>query len=132
GAPCEASESCLMTKSLARRVLETQAEHAVRQATEESSTADGTAATDGTQFEARDQAPPKEEKPKPEPKKRGRKPKGEREQWLKDKAEKGANLPLYEKKIEAQLDVRLAESRSEVPQDPTWRVTTNSQGKRVS
>ena len=37
-----------------------------------------------------DQAPPKEEKPKTEPKKRGRKPKAEREQWL------GAFLPESE------------------------------------
>src|SRR5699024_11466068 len=69
--------------------------------------------------------------PDPEPKERGRKSKGEREQWLKDKAEKEANLPLYEKKIEAQLDVPLAELRSEVPQDPKWVVKKNSEGKNV-
>ncbi len=39
-------------------------------------------------------------KPKAEPKKRGRKSKAEREQWLKEQAEKEANIPLYEKKIE--------------------------------
>ena len=61
---------------------------------------DDTVAIDATHFEARDQAPPKEENRKPAPKKRGRKSKEEREQWLKEQAEKEANLPLYEKKIE--------------------------------
>src|SRR5699024_12227965 len=79
----------------------------------------------------RDQAPPKEEKPKPEPKKRGRKSKEEREQWLREQAEWEANLPLYEKKIEAQLDVPLDELRAEVPQDPKWGVKKNSEGKNV-
>lgn len=49
----------------------------------------------------------------------------------KDKAEKEANFPLYEKKIEAQLDVSLAELRSEVPQDPKLGVKKNSEGKNV-
>src|SRR5699024_1506259 len=70
---------------------------------------DETIAIDATHFEARDQAPPKEDKPKPEPKKRGRKSKAKREQWLKEQAEKEANLPIYEKKIEAQLDISLTE-----------------------
>jgi transposase len=35
----------------------------------------------------RDQASPKEEKPKSVPKKRGRKSKAEKEQWLKEQAE---------------------------------------------
>lgn len=43
-------------------------------------------------FEARDQAPPKEKKPKDEPKKRGRKSKEEREQRLVEKAEQEDNL----------------------------------------
>src|SRR5699024_12800471 len=73
----------------------------------------------------------KKEKPESKPKKRGRKPKAERNQWLKEQAEKEANLPIYEKKIEAQLDVPLAELRSEVPQDPKWVVKKNSEGKNV-
>src|SRR5690625_6932292 len=84
---------------------------------------DDTVAIDATHFEARDQAPTKkEERPKPEPKKRGRKPKEEREQWLKEQVEKKANLPLYEKKIEAQLDASLFELRDGVPQDPKWGI----------
>src|SRR5699024_3435146 len=58
---------------------------------------DDTIAIDATHFEARDQAPPKEEKAKYEPKKRGRKSKQVREQWLTEQAAKEANKPLYEK-----------------------------------
>ncbi|SHH47945.1 transposase [Virgibacillus chiguensis] len=112
-------------------ILETEKENVVFQAIEEGFITDDTAATDACHFEARDQAPPKEEKSNPEPKKRGRKSKEEREQWLKDEAEKEANLPLYEKKIEEQLDALLAELRNEIPQDPKWGVKKNSEGKNV-
>lgn len=47
------------------------------------------------------------------------------------KAEREANKPLYEKKIEDQLDVPLAELRAKVPQDPKWGVKKNSEGKNV-
>src|SRR5699024_10465552 len=39
--------------------------------------------------------------------------------------------PIYEKKIEDQLDVSLDELRTEVPQDPKWGVKKNSEGKNV-
>src|SRR5690625_4055362 len=129
--PSEASYSRLITKLMESGILETEKENVVRQAIEEGFITDETTATDATHFEARDQAPPKEEKPKTKPKKRGRKPKEEREQWLKEQAEKEANMPLYEKKIEAQLDVPLAELRAEVPGDPKWGVKKNSEGKNV-
>lgn len=45
---------------------------------------DDTVVIDATHFEARDQAPTKEEKPMAEPKKSGRKSKEEREQWMQD------------------------------------------------
>src|SRR5690625_1722399 len=85
---------------------------------------DDTVAIDATHFEARDRAPSKEKKPKRKPKKRGRKPKAEREQWLKEQAEKEDNLSIYQKKIEDQLDVSLAELRTEIPQEPK-----NNEGK---
>jgi transposase len=129
--PSEASYSRLVTKLMECDILEKEKENMVYQAIEEGFITDDTAATDATHFEARDQAPPKEEKPKPEPKKRGRKTKEERDQWVKDQANKEANLPLYEKKIEAQLDVPLADLRSEVPVDPKWGVKKNSEGKNV-
>lgn len=129
--PSEASYSRLVTKLTASGILEQEQDEVVLQAIREGFITDDTVAIDATHFEARDQAPPREEKAKPEPKKRGRKLKEEREQWLKEQAEKEANLPLYEKKIEAQLDASLDELRNEVPQDPQWGIKKNAEGKNV-
>ncbi|MBP1970994.1 transposase [Virgibacillus natechei] len=130
--PSEASYSRLLTKLGELTVLEKAQEKVVLQAISEGFIMDDTVAIDATHFEARDQAPSKEGKPKPEPKKRGRKSKEEREQWLAEQAEYEANLPLYEKKIEAQLDVPLDELRAKVPQHPKWGVKKNSEGKNLA
>jgi len=129
--PSEYSYSRLVTKLEESNILEQELEKVVLQAIEEGFITDDTVAIDATHFEARDQAPQKEEKPKPEPKKRGRKSKEERDEWLKEQAEKEANLPLYEKKIEVQLDTPLDELRAEIPLDPKWGVKKNSEGKNV-
>lgn len=112
-------------------VLDEVKDKILDQALTEGFVTDDTVALDATHFEAKDQAPQKEEKPKTEPKKRGRKSKEEREQWLIEKAEREANLPLFEKKIEDQLDVPLDQLRSEIPQNPEWGVKKNSEGKNV-
>src|SRR5690625_4476696 len=127
--PSEASYSRLLTKLSESNVLDKVQEKLVLQAIKEGYLIDDTIAIDATHFESRDQAPPKQDKPKTEPKKRGRKPKAGREQWLKEKAEKEANLPIYEKKIEDQLGVPLDELRTKVPQHPKWGVKKNSEGK---
>jgi transposase len=129
--PSEAAYSRILTKLSDSKILEKEQEKVVLQAIAEGFITDDTVAIDATHFEARDQAPPKEDKPKAEPKKRGRKSKEEREQWLIEQAEKEANLPLFEKKIEAQLDAPLDKLRTEVPQDPKWGVKKNSEGKNV-
>ena len=129
--PSEASYSRLVTKLEESNILEQELERVVLQAIEEGFITDDTVTIDATHFEARDQAPQKEEKPKPEPKKRGRKSKEERDEWLKEQAEKEANLSLYEKKIEAQLDTPLDDLRSEIPLTPKWGVKKNSEGKNV-
>lgn len=129
--PSESSYSRLVTKLEETNILEKELEKVILQAIKEGYITDDTIAIDATHFEARDQAPPKEEKPKAEPKKRGRKPKEKRDEWLKEQAEKEANLPLYEKKIEAQLDASLDELRSEIPLNPKWGVKKNSEGKNV-
>lgn len=121
----------MLAKLEGSAVLEKEKMNVLLQAIDEGFINDDTVAIDATHFEARDQAPPKEEKPKPEPKKRWRKSKEERDQWLKEKAEKEANVPLYEKKIEAQLDATLDELRAEVPQEPKWGIKKNSEGKNV-
>lgn len=127
--PSEASYSRLLTKLSESNILEKVQEKLIIQAIAEGFIIDDTVAIDATHFEARDQAPPKEEKTKAKPKKRGRKSKQEREKWLREQAEKEANKPLYEKPIKAQLDVTLSELRAEVPQDPKWGVKKNSEGK---
>lgn len=129
--PSEASYSRLVTKLVDANVLEEVNETVVTQAISEGFITDDAVAIDATHFEARDQAPPKEEKPETGPKKRGRKSKAEREQWLAEQAEREANQPLFEKKIEAQLDVPLDELRTHIPQVPKWGVKKNSEGKNV-
>lgn len=129
--PSETAYSRLITIISDSNVLEEVQESLLCQAITEGFITDDTVAIDATHFEARDQAPPKENKPKTEPKKRGRKSKEEREQWLIEKAEREANLPIYQKKIEDQLDVPLNKLRADIPQDPQWGVKKNSEGKNV-
>lgn len=129
--PSEASYSRLLTKLSETDVLEKVQETIILSAISEGFIADDTVAIDATHFEARDKAPAKKEKPKVEPKKRGRKKKEEREQWLAEEAERQANLPIYEKKIEDQLDISLDQLRTEIPQNPKWGVKKNSEGQNV-
>ncbi|CEI82128.1 Transposase DDE domain protein [Oceanobacillus oncorhynchi] len=128
--PSEAAYSRLVTKLSESDILEKSFESVTLAAVTEGFIVDEVIAIDATHFEARDKAPAKkEEKSETTPKKRGRKSKEEREQYLKDQAEKEANLPLYEKKIEAQLDVPLDILRAEVPIAPKWGVKKNADGK---
>ena len=129
--PSEASYSRFIDNFAKTNVLERAQERVILQAIDEGFIMDDTIAIDATHFEARDQAPAKVEQEKPTPKKRERKSNAEREQWLKEKAETEANLPLYEKKIEAQLPATLLELRQEVPKAPQWGVKKNSDGKNV-
>ena len=129
--PSEAAYSRMITVLCESDVLENVQGTLLHQAISEGFVEDDTVAIDATHVLAKDAAPPKEEQPKSEPKKRGRKSKEEREQWLIEKAEQEANLPLYDKKIEEQLDIPLDELRAEIPQDPQWGIKKNSQGKNV-
>jgi transposase len=129
--PSEAAYSRLISKLEESNILEKAQEIVVLHACSEGFISDDAVAIDATHFEARDQAPPKEDKPEVKKKRRGRKSKAEREQWLIEQAEHEANLPLFKKKIEAQLDVPLNNLRKEVPQNPEWGVKKNSEGKNV-
>lgn len=130
--PSEAAYSRLLTKLSESNVLETVQETVVNQAINEGFIIDDTVAIDATHFEARDRAPTKKvEKIKSTPKKRGRKSKKEREQWLKEQAKIEAKLPLYKRKIEVQLDASLDALRTEIPQDPEWGIKKNSEGRNV-
>lgn len=129
--PSEAAYSRMVTILSESNVLEKVQGTLLHQAISEGFISDDTVAIDATHFLAKDGAPPKEEQPKSEPKKRGRKSKEEYEKWLIEKAELEANLPLFDKKIEDQLDIPLADLRAEIPQDPQWGVKKNSEGKNV-
>lgn len=129
--PSEASYSRMITLISESNALEIVQERTLFLAISEGYVSDETVAIDATHVEARDRAPVKKENVEKEPKKRGRKKKEEREQWLLEKAEEESNLPLYEKTIAAQLDVPLSELRSLVPILPEWGVKKNSDGKNV-
>ncbi|MBD8004864.1 transposase [Bacillus norwichensis] len=88
-------------------------------------------AVDASHFEARDRAQASEKKEKPEPKKRGRKPKAEREQWLKEKQDQEDALPIYEKEMIHQLPESVETLFKEAPIDPKWGVKKNSDGKNI-
>lgn len=92
-------------------------------------------AIDATHIEARDRKPAKKKETgipvEQTPKKRGRKPKTEREKWLKEQQELEENHPLFEKKIEAQLPYSFSELEQQIPQNPQWGIKKNSEGKNV-
>ena len=88
-------------------------------------------AIDATHFEARDRAQASEKKEKPAPKKRGRKPKAEREQWLKEKQAEEKVRPIYEKEIVHQLSESVETLFKEAPIDPKWGIKKNSDGKNT-
>src|SRR5690625_3557450 len=77
--PSEASYSRLLTKLTESNVLVEVQDRLIQQAIKDGFIIDDTVAIDATHFEARDQAPRKKKKLKIKPKKRGRKPKAERE-----------------------------------------------------
>lgn len=129
--PSKASYSRMITLISESNSLEIVQERTIFLAMSEGFVSDETVAIDATHVEARDRAPVKKENMEKEPKKRGRKKKDEREQWLLGKAEEESNLPLYDKTIAAQLDVPLSELRSSVPILPEWGVKKNSDGKNV-
>src|SRR5690625_208237 len=107
--PSEASYLRLITKLDEAKILEGEQEKVILQAIEEGYSIDETVAIDATDSKSHHQQAPKEEKPIPDTKKRGRKIKDERKQWLKEQTKNEANLPLYENKIEAQLDISVVE-----------------------
>ncbi|MHA6261264.1 transposase [Sporosarcina sp. CAU 1771] len=86
---------------------------------------------DATHFEARDRAKAAEKEEKPAPKKRGRKPKAEREQWLKDRKTVEDARPIYEKEIVHQLSESAETLYKEAPIHPRWGIKKNSNGKNT-
>lgn len=132
--PSEASYSRMITKIQETNALEDVDSHILMDAINENFIVDSNIAIDGTHFEARDQASRKKEESKSpnKPKKRGRKTKQEREQWLKEKEAEEASLPIYKKKIEDQLDVSYDVLYDQIPLDPNWGKKKNSESKNFA
>ncbi|MCC5468747.1 transposase, partial [Pelosinus baikalensis] len=121
----------LIEKLSKSNVLEQEKELILFQAISEGFVSDDSVAIDASHFEARDKATASEKKEKPEPQKRGRKKKEEQASYDQQKLEEEENKALYEKKIEAQLEVSLEELRSEMPIEPAWGIKKNSEGKNT-
>ncbi len=129
--PSASSYSRLACKISQSHALEEIQRQLLNQAMVEGFITDDTVAIDATHIEARDQAPAKQEKGKAEPKKRGRKPKFEREAWLEQKQEEEKQKPIFKKEIAAQLSETFHVLRDEMPLDPQWGIKKNSDGKNV-
>ena len=133
--PSEASYSRMMKKIKDSSALDLIQNELVSQAFHEGFIDAEVIAMDATHIEARDRKPEtkKEEAPPVEqpPKKRGRKPKAEREKWLKEQQEIEENRPIFEKKVEAQLSYSFEELEKQIPLSPEWGIKKNSEGKNV-
>lgn len=129
--PSEASYSRMITLISESDVIARIHDELILLAIREEHITEENIAIDATHFEARDRAKGSKQKEKQPPKKRGRKPKAEREQWLKEKEAEEEALPIYEKKIVDQLSESVETLFTEAPLAPTWGVKKNSDGKNV-
>jgi transposase len=133
--PSEASFSRLIRKIKTSNVLDEINQALLSQAIDEGFIDGEHIAIDATHVEARDQAPQKKEskaeQPIKESKKRGRKKKEAYEAWKKEQEEIENSLPLFEKKIEKQLDYTFHELQSDMPNVPQWGIKKNSENKNV-
>lgn len=133
--PSEASYCRMIKKIQDSSALTKSQNDLVHQAFEEEFIdANCVAAIDATHIEARDRKPEKKKEDNPveqTPKKRGRKPKAEREKWLQEQRELEENRPIFEKKIEDQLPYSFTELEQQIPLDPQWGIKKNSEGKNV-
>ncbi|MBB5174426.1 transposase [Texcoconibacillus texcoconensis] len=131
--PSESAFSRMISKIKESNVLQSINTQILTDAIDEGCISDTNIAIDAGHFEARDQASSNKEEreQKSVPKKRGRKPKIEQEQWLKEQQELQDSLPIFEKKIEDQLEVPYNELRDQMPIAPKWGVKKNSEGKNA-
>lgn len=133
--PSESSYTRMIQKIHGSSALGIIQDELVSQAFQEGFIEGDVVAIDATHIEARDRKPEKkkdeEVSAKQSPKKRGRKPKAEREKWLKEQQELEENRPLFEKKIEAQLPLDFKSIEKQIPQGPQWGIKKNSEGKNV-
>ena len=129
--PSEASYSRMITVISESDVIAQVHDGLILLAIDEGHISEENIAIDATHFEARDSAKASEKKEKSAPKKRGRKPKAEREQWLKEKHAEEEALTIYEKAIVHQLSESVESLFKEAPLDPKWGIKKNSDGKNI-
>ena len=128
--PSEASYSCMVDVISQSEVFDKMQDALIQTAFTEGFLDDEHVSFDATHFEARDASKPSEKKVTA-PKKRGRKSKEERADWLAEQAAIEANLTMYEKKLEAQLTIPTTTLCQEIPIEPKWGVKKNSDGKNT-
>ncbi|MFB7159974.1 transposase [Lysinibacillus sp. NPDC056232] len=129
--PSEASYSRMIDVISQSDVLDYMQDTLIETAFIEGFLCDEHLAIDATHFESRDAAKPSEKKEPAPPKKRGRKSKEEREDWLTKQAEIEANQSTYEKEIRHQLDTPLETLWQDAPIEPNWGIKKNSDGKNT-
>ncbi|MEK5067667.1 IS1182 family transposase [Sporosarcina sp. FSL K6-1508] len=129
--PSEASYSRMITVISESDTMTQIHDNLILLAIDEGHIGEENIAIDATHFEARDRAQASEKKEKPASKKRGRKPKAEREQWLKEKQAAEKARPIYEKEIVHQLSESVETLFKEAPIDPKWGIKKNSDGKNT-
>jgi transposase len=129
--PSEASYSRMIDVISQSDVLDYMQDTLIQTAFIEGFLCDEHLAIDATHFESRDAAKPSEKKEPAPPKKRGRKSKEEREDWLTKQAEIEANQSTYEKEIRHQLDTPLEALWQDAPIEPNWGIKKNSDGKNT-
>ncbi|WP_121603749.1 transposase [Virgibacillus sp. Bac332] len=129
--PSEASYSRMVTIISESDEMEHIHDELIFLAIDEGHIGEENIAIDATHFEARDRAHTSDKKERTTPKKRGRKPKAEREQWLKEKQAEEEARPIYEKEIVHQLSESVEVLLNEAPIEPKWGVKKNSDGKNI-
>lgn len=129
--PSEASYSRMITVISESNVMTHIHDELILLAINEGHISDENIAFVATHFEARDRAQASKKKEKQTPKKRGRKPKVEREQWLKEKQAAENARPIYEKEIVHQLSESVETLYKEAPIEPKWGIKKNSDGKNT-
>ncbi|MEX1028650.1 MAG: transposase [Paenibacillaceae bacterium] len=158
--PSEAAYSRLIHKLQGLSVFQESHDSIIYQAFQEGFIGGTSVAVDATHVEARDAANPAKKRsrtkkgqsqpsieqvelmtdepqaetvvPEPaKPKKRGRKKKEEREQWLQEQAEIESNKTIFEKTLEQLLPLTHEEIEAETPLDPTWGTKKNTDNKKI-
>lgn len=129
--PSEASYSRMIDVISQSDVLDMMQDTLIQIAFREGFLEDEYLAIDATHLVSRDAAKPTKKKEPTPPKKRGRKSKEEREDWLAKQAEIEANQSSYEKEIRHLLDTPMVTLWQDEPTKPNWGIKKNSNGKNT-